>query len=88
VTARCGACEKIVGDTSAYDVFNENGAAIVQICSVCEGKLTADRCAACGRRLHPGHDGFIGPHGSSNGHNPICAECRRDFISVNGGVFE
>lgn len=83
--SRCDACGD-VGQVSKFDVFNESGAVSVDVCEDCEERLTTDRCVVC---CAPVDDGkrSISAHGTPDDGEPLCAECRRDIVFSDGGVF-
>jgi len=71
--------------TEKFDVFNESGAAIADICSDCEELLSADRCSVCGTAVSDHTDEGIAPHGDAGVVRPLCPDCRRDILFGEGG---
>ena len=82
----CCACGAFT-ETSKFDITSESGAVIVSVCSECESRLSAERCAVCGITVDPDREESIGPHGSGDGFAPLCPSCRRDIVYGDGGEF-
>jgi len=81
----CAICQE-ESWTKPFDVYNESGAGVVQVCDDCRNRLAAKRCSICGT-TDTDDDVQIGPHGAPGRYHPLCKSCRRSIIGGEGGEF-